>query len=160
MATVEERQVWMETLRQFPARLEETIRPLSEEQLHQNVAVDPWTVGQIVHHCADSHINSFVRLKLALTEDRPPLKGYDQDAWVMMADEAERPVEPSLQILRGLHVRWVQVFEAVQEDEWARYGMHSESGEMTVEALLSGYHEHCEAHLAQIGRILEEMNNE
>lgn len=159
MTLTAERTNWLNTLREFPAQLEELIRPLSEAQLHQQTAADPWTIAQIVHHCADSHMNSFVRLKLTLTEDQPPLKNYEQDAWVAMADAHNRPIEPSLQILRGLHVRWVQVFEAVQEDEWARYGIHSTDGPMTVEYLLSGYHEHCQAHLAQIGRIREAMSN-
>lgn len=157
MTLTEERTRWLNTLREFPERLEEAVRPLSETQLHQQTAADPWTIAQIVHHCADSHINSFVRLKLTLTEEQPPLKNYEQDAWVAMADEKNRPIEPSLQILRGLHVRWVQVFEAVEDHQWARYGVHTEVGKMTVEDLLSGYHEHCEAHLAQIGRIKEVM---
>lgn len=153
MATTAERQIWLETLRQFPERLETLVRPLSEAQRQQKTEADPWTIAQIVHHCADSHLNSFVRLKLTLTEDQPPLKGYDQDAWAAMADEINRPIEPSLQILRGLHVRWVQVFESVSEEQWARYGMHTEIGKVTVEDLLRIYHEHCEAHLDQIERI-------
>ena len=155
MPTASEREAWIQTIRQFPEQLEALVKPLSPAQLHEQKPVDPWTVAQIVHHCADSHLNSFVRLKLTLTEDRPPLKGYDQDAWAVMVDEANAPIEPSLAILSGLHQRWVAVFESLDGDDWERVGMHSESGEMSVNYLLSGYAKHCEDHLAQIQNILD-----
>lgn len=99
-------------------------------------------------------MNSFVRLKLILTEEDPPLKGYDQDRWALMADERAAPIDASLTILRGLHQRWVAVFRAVGDDEWQKSGVHSENGLVSVADLLQGYAEHCDEHLAQIDRIL------
>jgi hypothetical protein len=154
MPTATERKAWIETIRGFPERLEAVVGSLPAETLHAHTPTDPWTIAQIVHHCADSHINSFVRLKLTLTEDHPPLKGYDQNMWVAMADEQDAPIESSLAILRGLHQRWAAVFESLVEADWDRVGIHSESGEMSVNYLLSGYAQHCEDHLAQIQRIL------
>lgn len=152
-----EKQAWIETLRTFPARLEALLAALSDEQIYGHVPHDPWSVAQIVHHCADSHLNSFVRLKLVLTEERPLLKNYDQDAWSIMADETTLSIAPSLSILRGLHQRWVTVFENVTDDEWERIGIHTEDGAMNVTDLLRNYAAHCEAHLEQMGRIIEAM---
>ena len=112
-----------------------------------------WSIRELIHHCADSHMNSFIRLKLVLTEATPPLKGYDQDAWARMADERAAPIDASLTILRGLHARWVTIFRNVADDEWRKTGLHSESGPMSVVDLLAGYAEHCDEHLAQIDRI-------
>jgi len=144
----------IEKIRLLPAQLEQVVRDLTDEQLHTPYLAGEWTVGQNVHHLADSHLNSFIRLKLILTEDRPPLKGYDQDRWAEMADERNTPIESSLMILRGLHHRWVVLFESLQDSDWQRAGFHSESGDMTVDDLLSYYAQHGEGHIDQIQRTL------
>lgn len=149
----------IERLARFPGELAALVAPLSEEQLNAKVSHDPWTIAQIVHHCADSHMNSFIRLKLVLTENTPPLKGYDQDAWVLMTDENGTPVESSLSILRGLHVRWVKLFQSLQADDWSRRGMHSETGPLSVDDLLRIYNQHCDEHLEQIEQILAVTNS-
>ena len=151
--SVEDRTRWIERLARFPEELTARVAGLTPAQLDCRVAGDPWTIAQIVHHCADSHMNSFIRLKLVLTEAMPPLKAYDQDAWARMADERAAPIDASLTILRGLHARWVTIFRNVADDEWQKTGIHSESGPMSVVDLLAGYAEHCDEHLAQIDRI-------
>ena len=154
MSTDTLRRELIEKIRHLPALLEEVVCDLSDEQLHTPYLAGEWTVGQNVHHLADSHLNSFIRLKLILTEDRPPLKGYDQALWAEMADERNTPIESSLTILRGLHHRWVVLFESLQDSDWQRVGMHSESGEMSVDDLLSYYAQHGEGHIDQIQRTL------
>ncbi len=141
-------------IRQFPTQLQQVVSDLTDEQLHTPYLEGEWTVGQNVHHLVDSHLNSVIRLKLILTEDYPPLKGYDQDSWAEMADVRGKPIESSLMILRGLHHRWVDVFESLQESDWQRAGFHSESGDMTVDDLLSYYAQHGEGHIDQIQRTL------
>lgn len=154
MLSADERITMIDRIARFPAELKEVVGPLTDEQLNAKVAHDPWTITQIVHHCANSHMNSFVRLKLVLTEERPPLKGYDQDAWAVMADEKSTPIESSLAILTGLHERWVTTFRHIGDDEWSRVGLHSEDGEMSATDLLTNYVTHCDEHLDQIKRIL------
>lgn len=154
MQTDTPRREWIEKIRRLPAQLEHVVCDLTDEQLHTPYIEGEWSVAQNVHHLADSHINSFIRLKLILTEDCPPLKGYDQDSWAEMADERETPISSSLTILRGLHRRWVMLFESLQDRDWQRVGIHSESGEMTVHDLLSYYGQHGEGHIEQIKRSL------
>ncbi|MEM7129293.1 MAG: DinB family protein [Chloroflexota bacterium] len=154
-----ERNTMIERIARFPLELQELVASLSDEQLNAKVDHDPWTIAQIVHHCANSHMNSFVRLKLVLTEERPPLKGYDQDAWALMADENSTPIDPSLTILKGLHQRWVTTFYHISEEEWGRVGLHSEDGEMRTIDLLTNYVTHCDEHIDQIKRILAALEN-
>lgn len=159
MLTSEQRATMIDRIARFPTELQEVVSTLTDKQLNAKAAHDPWTIAQIVHHCADSHLNSFLRLKLILTEERPPLKGYDQDAWTLMADENSTPVEPSLTILEGLHQRWSTTFRNVSEEEWSRVGLHSEDGEVSVLDLLNNYVTHCDEHLDQIQRILAALND-
>ncbi len=146
----------IETLRRFPAAMTAKVAQLSEAQLTEITPADIWTVAQVIHHCANSHMNAFIRLKLVLTEEMPPLKNYDQDAWAVMADDKSANIEMSLAILRGLHARWVMVFETLLDDAeiWQKEGVHSSDGPMNVTHLLFGYQEHCEVHLAQVDRII------
>jgi hypothetical protein len=141
-------------IRQFPAQLEAVVCNLSIEQLTTHYLPDEWTVAQNVHHLADSHMNSFIRLKLILTEDRPTLKPYDQDAWAVTVDSNNPAIETSLQLLKGLHARWVALFESLGEDDWMRAGLHPEIGEVTPEDLLRIYAGHGEGHIDQIQRTL------
>ena len=149
-----ERQQRISTLRSFPSRLETLVIDLSEDQLKTRFIDTEWTVQQIVHHLVDSHINSLVRLKLILSEDRPPLKGYDQDAWADQADVNITPIAASLAILHGLHTRWANLFESLSEEQLVRVGIHSEAGEISAEDLLTIYSDHGEEHIEQITRVL------
>ncbi|MBI5929295.1 MAG: DinB family protein [Chloroflexi bacterium] len=148
------KQALIDQIRDFPNVLEATIANLSAKQLQEHYLPDEWSVQQIVHHLADSHMNSVIRLKLILTMERPPLQAYPQEIWAELADVYQTPIEDSLSILRGLHHRWAAVFESLEEHQWQRMGVHSEDGEVSAHDLLLSYTNHCAIHLDQIKRVL------
>lgn len=154
MLTPEQRNIYMTAIRRFPVELDKLLDGLTEAQLTTPYLEGEWTVAQNVHHVADSHMNSYVRLKLILSEERPPLKGYDQDVWATYPDATTADLEATSFLLKGLHARWVSVFERLSDAQWSRVGIHSEIGEVSVDDLVKTYAEHCEAHLDQITRTL------
>lgn len=154
MQTETQRRELIETIRKLPERLRERVSGLSEAQLTTHFLANEWTVAQNVHHLADSHMNSFIRTRLILTEERPPLKPYDQDRWAELADSGTTALEESLGLLEGLHRRWVRLFESLGADDWRRAGLHPEIGEVTVDDILRLYAAHGEGHLDQIERTL------
>jgi hypothetical protein len=152
--TPDQRREMIEKIRSLPAQLEALVLRLSVEQLTTHYLAGEWTVAQNVHHLADSHMNSFIRLKLILTEDHPTVKPYDQDLWAELADGDSAAIQQSLSILSGLHRRWVALFESLQEADWRRAGIHPELGEITVDDLLRIYADHGEGHITQITNTL------
>lgn len=154
MLTSEQRQPLIDKIRRLPAQVAALIQDLSEAQLTTPYLEEEWTVAQNVHHLADSHMNSYIRMKLILSEENPTLKPYNQEIWAEMADAGQIDLQPSLAILTGLHRRWVQVFEALQETDWQRTGLHPEIGQITVEDILHTYAAHGEDHLDQMRRTL------
>lgn len=154
MATAQERQARIEIIRSFPARLRHLVAGLTAEQLTTHYLPTEWTVAQNVHHLVDSHINSIIRFKLILTEDRPPLKGYNQDDWAVLPDAGTAYLENSLAILDGLHDRWGILLDSLTEVQYQRVGIHSERGDITIDDLLVTYADHCLAHIDQITRTL------
>jgi hypothetical protein len=139
-------------LREFPERLEARVLPCSDSQLDQRTAETEWTTRQIVHHLADSHMSANFRFRLPLTEPYSAFPTYDQDAWARMPDYA-LPLESSLTILRGLHVRFVALLEGLSEEQWRLTGTHPEWGEVSVEEVARRYAEHCDNHINQINGI-------
>lgn len=154
MLTQEERQQRIEILRRYPARLGAQVQGLSDRQLKTAFVRGEWSVQQIVHHLADSHMNSVIRLKLILAEERPTLKPYDQEVWAEQADVDRTPISASLLILEGLHERWCNLFENLSDEQRQRIGIHPEVGEITPDDLLVTYSDHCDAHYEQITRTL------
>lgn len=152
--TPEQRTQYIATIRDFPATLEALVSDLTAEQLTTHYQQGEWTIAQNVHHVADSHMNSYIRLKLMLTETHPPLKGYDEGAWAQLPDATVADISATMSLLRGLHTRWVHVFEQLQDDQWQRVGVHSEIGEVTVDDLVRIYAGHCNAHIDQIKQVL------
>ncbi len=150
--TPEERQINIEIIRAFPAALQAAIAGLSDEQLTAVPLPGEWSIVQNVHHCADSHMNSYVRLKLILTEDEPPLKPYDEEAWAQFRDSNSTDFTDTFHLLEGLHGRWTDTFDALTDEQWQRTGIHGAGGTMSCEDLVAGYAAHCQAHLAQIER--------
>ncbi len=150
MASKKDRREKIERIRALPGELEEAVRGLGDEQLDTPYREGGWTVRQVVHHLADSHLNAFVRMKLILTEDHPTLKPYDQERWADRPDASETPIDPSLLILRGLHRRWVELLSGVEEAEWTRGADHPEDGRVTLEGLLRIYARHGANHVGQI----------
>jgi uncharacterized damage-inducible protein DinB len=156
MLTRAERNELVRRIRQLPAKVEAAVSQLNEEQLNTPYRKDGWTVRQVVHHLADSHMNAFIRVKLLLTEERPTLKPYDQEKWALLSDTAKTPITSSLAILQGVHDRWSVLFENLPEASWSRSGLHPETGEVTVESLLSSYAGHGDNHLKQITSLIAE----
>jgi hypothetical protein len=133
-----------------PAALRAAVLGLDNTQLDTPYRPEGWTVRQTIHHVADSHMNSFIRLRLALTEDTPAIKGYDQAAWGELADSRTAPIEPSLQIIEGLHLRWVQLLRTLTAADFARGFQHSELGVVRLDLILALYAWHGRHHCAHI----------
>jgi hypothetical protein len=153
MLTAAERHDLMDKMRRLPAAVEMAVKDLTDAQLNTPYREGGWTVGQVVHHLADSHLNGFVRMKLMLTEVGPVLKPYDQDAWAKLPDTAAMPVESSILILKGLHERWFALLENLPEAGWRRSAFHPEIGVVTLADLLADYARHGEQHVEQIMRL-------
>jgi len=152
--THEERRNLINRLRVLPLDLEETVSGLSDEQLDTPYGDGKWTIRELVHHLAESHMNGFARFKWLLTEDNTTLKVYDQEDWVDLPD-SRMPLESSLAILRGLHQRWAYLLELVDESLWTKTAHHPEDGEYTLEQLLEAYAGHGEKHLGHIEGLFE-----
>jgi hypothetical protein len=149
MLTPSDRTECINRIKALPRQLERAIAGLDQSQLATPYRKGGWTVGQVVHHLADSHINAFVRMKLILTEDHPTLKPYDQDEWAKLPDVSS-PIASSLSILQGLHERWIALLERVPDAAWSRTAHHSEVGEVSLESMLTTYAIHGENHVKQI----------
>lgn len=154
MLTPAERQSLIDQIRQFPSALEAAIQTLTEEQINTRYIPTEWTVREIVHHVADSHMNAFIRTKLVLTEDHPTFKPYDQDVWARLSDVTETPLEHSLMILHGVHARWVNILDNLSDDQWSLAGFHPENGDMSVDDILKYYSWHGINHIEHIQKVL------
>ena len=154
MTPTDERAGLIAELRRLPEQVADLVAGLSDRQLTTAFLDGEWTVAQNVHHLVDSHSNSYIRCKLIATEERPTLRPYDQDAWAALPDGSEADLAVSLAILRALHERWARFWERLPADDWGRVGLHPESGEMTLDSILSSYVDHGAGHLDQIRRTL------
>ncbi|GLR17442.1 YfiT family bacillithiol transferase [Portibacter lacus] len=138
------------TIAEFPSLMRKRCAELTEDQLDTPYRPEGWTLRQVVHHCADSHMNAYIRFKLALTEDTPTIKAYDEAAWAELPD-AKLPVDLSLDILDSLHKRWVVVIENMTDDDFAKTYYHPEkNAESSLGENLLHYAWHCRHHLAHI----------
>ncbi len=153
--TPERRRDWIGDIEDAPRLLREAVEGLSEERLGTPYRDGGWTVRQIVHHLCDSNVNSYVRFKLAVTEEEPTVKVWDQTSWAELLDARTAPVEASLRLLESLHLRWVMFLRSLGEAELRRRFHHPESGVVTVEENLWGYSWHCRHHTAQITALRE-----
>jgi hypothetical protein len=141
---------WIDIIRQLPAKVRQVTTGLTDEQLNTQYRPDGWTIRQVVHHIADSHMNSIIRFKWALTEDVPTIKPYHQTEWSELADYS-LPIEPSLSMIDGIHQRMVTLFESFTDKEWNTYFIHPETGgEITLKRNLALYAWHSEHHLGHI----------
>ena len=139
----------IQTLRGLPEHLHEAVSGLSDSQLDTPYRDGGWTVRQVVHHVPDSHANCYVRFKLALTEDWPTIKPYDEAAWARLADSS-LPVDVSLSMLASMHGRWVALLESMNEAEFHKGYMHPEQGRQNLANVLAMYDWHSRHHLAHI----------
>lgn len=148
--TSAEREEMIRVLEELPARMREAIDGLTDEQLDTPYRPGGWTLRQVVHHLPDSHVNSYVRFKLAVTEDDPTIQLYDEKAWAEQTEAREGPVEMSLVLLEGLHRRWTAWLRTLPEEAWSRPLHHPEAGPLDLNRLLCIYEWHCRHHLAHI----------
>jgi len=139
---------------ELPVKIRDAVRGLSEAQLDTPYRPGGWTVRQVVHHVPDSHLNAYVRVKLALTEDNPTIKPYDQDAFAGLPDQ-RLPIDVSLSLLDSLHARWVVVLKALTPQQFARPLYHPEIGAITIDYQVQTYGWHSRHHVAHITRLRE-----
>ena len=144
-----DRQRAVDGIAEAPAALRLAVAGLDEGQLDTPYRLDGWTVRQVVHHLPDSHLNSYTRLKLALTEDVPTIRTYEEARWAQLADYAS-PVSVSLDLLDALHVRWVLLFRQLDDHQWTRRFRHPDLGEMRVDQLAALYYWHGRHHIAHV----------
>ncbi len=144
---------WIDDIARLPADLRRVVAPLTPAQLDTPYRPGGWRVRQVVHHLVDSHVNSFIRFKWALTEDRPTIKPYFEDRWAELADTRETPVETSLTLLDALHERWVNLLRALGPAELHREFVHPESGVVRLDVNIGIYAWHGRHHLAHITRL-------
>lgn len=149
-----------ETLRGFvdiianaPAEFRSAIRGLTQSQLDTPYRDGGWTIRQVIHHMADSHMNSYVRYKLALTEDNPTIKPYAEDKWAELADGKTADIEVSLRLLENIHERWVMLLHALSDAQWKRTFNHPERGTVALDVTAALYAWHCKHHLAHITHL-------
>jgi hypothetical protein len=156
--TAEQRDIWIKEIAEAPQKLRLAVQGLSESQLDTPYRPDGWTVRQVVHHVADSHMNSYIRFKLALTEDLPTIKPYDEARWAELSDSKYLPVEISLQLLDSLHLRWVDLLRSTIAEAFNRSFIHPDSGETTLAKNLGIYAWHGNHHIAHITSLRDRMN--
>jgi uncharacterized damage-inducible protein DinB len=144
-------------LERAPARLREAVRGLDDAQLDTPYRPDGWTVRQVVHHLADSHMHACVRVRLALAEDAPEVKVYDERTWAELSDARTMPIAASLDLFEGLHKRLVTLLRSLTPSEWQRVYRHSERGPVRLDQAASLYAWHARHHTAQIAGLRERM---
>ena len=152
-STEAQRREFIDRIESTPARLRAAVEGLTQEQLDTPYRPGGWTVRQLVHHVADSHLNSFCRFRLALTEEAPSVKGYDQDRWAELSDSRTAPVEDSLALLDALHRRWVLLLQSMSASDFARTFLHSELGPVSLDRTLALYAWHGDHHVAHAGLV-------
>jgi hypothetical protein len=140
----------------MPGLLKAAVQGLDNHQLDTPYREGGWTVRQTVHHYADSHMNAFVRLRLALTEENPTIKPYDEKSWAMLRDSTGAPVGWSLDLIESLHARWVMVLDSLTEEQWARSMNHPENGSMSIDLQTQIYAWHSKHHVAHITRLRDQ----
>ena len=144
-------------IEETPARLRAAVAGLSPEQLDTPYRPGGWTVRQVVHHVPDSHANAYVRLKLALTEDEPTIKTYEEARWAELADSRETPVEVSLTMLEAIHHRMVAILRSLSPQDFTRTFRHPDKGLVSLDWLLGLYAWHGRHHVAHVTRLRERM---
>jgi hypothetical protein len=150
-----EREQFINDVSALPAQLRAAVAGLTDEQLDTPYRDGGWTVRQVVHHLADSHLNSYVRTRLALTEEVPTITAYDEAQWAELEDARHAPVELSLVLLETLHDRWVRLLRSLQPEDFARQFKHPERGTVSLDNNLALYSWHCKHHTAHINNLRE-----
>ena len=155
--TAEQRQAHIDHIEQTPARMRAAVAGLSDQQLDTPYREGGWTVRQVTHHVPDSHMNAYIRFKLALTEDEPTIKPYMEDRWAELPESRQAPIDVSLALLDSVHRRWTMVLRNLSESDWKRTFRHPELGTMSLEKTLALYAWHGCHHVAHVTSLREKM---
>jgi len=155
--TEADRETLIRQIEEAPARLREAVAGLTLEELNTPYREGGWTVRQVVHHVPDSHMNSYVRFRLALTEDEPTIKPYMEDLWAELPDARSAPIDLSLGLLESLHKRWVTLLRSLTPEQWKRQFRHPELGVVPLDRNLALYAWHGRHHVAHITSLRERM---
>ena len=146
---------WIETIEMFPSKLKNMVSNLSVEKLNWKYRPDGWKIKQVIHHCADSHMNSFIRFKLALTEDNPTIKPYEEAKWATLIDGDYDDISASLIILQGVHARWTMLLKSFDASDLTKTFTHPESKKTyELKEVIGLYAWHCNHHFAHIEQAL------
>jgi hypothetical protein len=157
-ATEQQRKAFVDDIAKTPADMRAAVKGFSDAQFDTPYRPEGWTVRQVVHHVPDSHMNAFVRFKLALTEDEPTIKPYAEGRWALLADVKATPIDVSLSLLDSLHDRWVRLLRAITPEEWKRKFRHPEVGTMTLDHALALYAWHGPHHVAHITELRKQKS--
>ncbi|MGH2666204.1 YfiT family bacillithiol transferase [Flavobacterium sp.] len=153
--TADHLEKWKATIAAFPNQLRNLVASLSVEELNWKYRPEGWTVKQVVHHLADSHMNSIIRLKLTLTENGPTIRPYEESLWAQLSDGLDNDIESSLKIIEGVHVRWSRLLDGLSEEDWNKMYFHPQHQRLfSVKENLGIYDWHCNHHLAHIKQAL------
>jgi uncharacterized damage-inducible protein DinB len=152
------RQNLIREIAETPAKLREAVKGLSEEQLDTPYRPGGWTVRQVVHHIPDSHMNAYIRFKLAMTEPEPPVKPYKENLWAELVDAKSSPVESSLTLVESLHQRWTIFLRSMATADFSRTVRHPEMGTISLDRILQLYAWHGRHHVAHITSLRQRMN--
>ena len=155
--TEAQRASFMEEIAQTPGWLRESVEGLSPEQIAMPYRPGGWTVGQVVHHLPDSHLNGYTRFRLALTEDEPAIKPYHEDLWAELEDGRNAPLDVSIQMLGGLHDRFVLLLKSLSPQDFARQYRHPDQGLVPLDRLVAAHAWHGKHHIAQITSLRKRM---
>jgi hypothetical protein len=151
--------IWISDIENFPSKLEALVQNLSEEQLNTPYRDGGWTVRQTIHHCGDSHVNSYIRFKWTLTEDTPTIKAYYEDRWAELFDTKDAPIEFSLNFIKALHAKWVYLLKGLNAEDLEKVFIHPESGDsVSLKKNIGIYAWHCNHHFAHIENLLIRNN--
>ncbi|MCR8641260.1 bacillithiol transferase BstA [Paenibacillus sp. N1-5-1-14] len=155
--TEEQLAAWIQEIETLPSRLREAVEGLSNEQLDTPYRPGGWSVRQVVHHLGDSHINCVIRFKLALTEELPTIKPYEEQEWALLGDCVHTPIEVSLELLTALHEKWVILLKSMSAANFDRAFLHPVNGETKLDKATGLYAWHGNHHLAHITSLAERM---
>lgn len=153
--TPELRAEWIEIISDLPGQLADLLANVDESLLEKPYRPGGWSARKVIHHLYDSHINSYIRFKMALTEDNPTIKPYDENTWAEMPDGNEAPIQWSIEGIKYIHLRWVYLMKTMQESDWSKTYLHPERGiSYRLDRVLGIYAWHCVHHLKHVESVL------
>lgn len=150
---------WIQTIEDFPTKLEKLVQNLTDEQLDTQYRENGWTIRQVIHHCADSHQNSYTRFKWALTEDKPIIKTYYEERWAELFDSTSAPILLSINVLKALHAKWIYLLKGLSLEDLTKEFIHPEGNEaVNLSTNIGIYAWHCHHHYAHIYNLIVREN--